>query len=150
MRQAFPHLKRWKKRDDKTLAEKAVSLLAQCKEVTIASVNADGYPRPVPMSKIHTKSYNEIWMATGADSVKTTDFQKNKKAGVCYSAYGDSVALRGVVEIVTDDAIRKEMWQDWFIHHFPGGPSDPNYVLLRFVGSEATIWIDGEFAHEKI
>lgn len=150
MRQAFPYLKRWKKRDEKTLAEKAVSLLAQCKEVTIASVNADGYPRPVPMSKIHTKSYNEIWMATGADSVKTTDFQKNKKAGVCYSAYGDSVALRGVVEIVTDDAIRKEMWQDWFIHHFPGGPSDPNYVLLRFVGSEATIWIDGEFAHEKI
>ena len=54
------------------------------------------------------------------------------------------------VEIVTDDAIRKEMWKDWFIHHFPGGASDPNYVLLHFTGTEATFWINGEYSHSNI
>lgn len=53
----------------------------------------------------------------------------------------------GNVEIVTNPQIRKEMWQDWYMNHFPGGPEDPNYLLLRFVGNEATIWIDKEFAH---
>lgn len=150
MSQSFPQLKRWKAKDERTLAEKAATLLENCTEVTIASVNADGYPRPVPVSKIRTKGCHEIWMATGADSVKVADFKQNNKAGVSYSLYGDSVGLRGTVEIFTDDATRKELWQDWFIHHFPGGPTDPNYVILRFVGTEATFWINGEFAHEQI
>lgn len=143
----FPHLKRWKEKDERTLAEKAVRLLAQCENVTIASIDAHGYPRPVQMSKIGARGFHEVWMATSAHSVKVSDFKANNKAGLCYEHYGDSVALRGTVEIITDSAVRREMWQDWFIHHFPGGPDDPDYVLLHFTGAEATFWINGEFAH---
>ena len=42
------------------------------------------------------------------------------------------------------------MWQEYFINYFPGGPADPNYVLIRFIGTEATIWINGEFAHVNL
>lgn len=145
MYQFFPQLERWKEVDERTMAEKAIALLAQCDDVTITSIDAGGFPRPVPMSKIQTKDYNEVWLATGADSDKVADFKQNNKAGLCYSHYGDSVALRGTVEIITDDTIRKEMWQDWFIHHFPGGYTDPNYVLLHFIGKKAIFWINGEF-----
>lgn len=150
MHRLFPNLKRWKQKDERTIIEKAMALLAQCNEVTLASINADGVPRPVPMSKGHTIGCNEVWMATGADSMKVADFKINPKAGLCYSYYGDSVALRGTVEIVTDDSIRKEMWQDWYINHFPGGSTDPNYVLLHFTGTEATVWINGEFVHQQL
>lgn len=150
MQKYFPQLKRWKENDGRTLAEKAAGLLKKCESVTITSVDANGYPRPVQMSKIKANGFNEAWTATGADSVKVADFKRNGKAGLCYDCYGDSVALRGTVEIITDDAIRKEMWQDWFIHHFPGGPSDPNYVILHFKGTEATFWINGEFNHSTI
>ena len=139
MLQHFPHLKRWKEKDERTLTEKATHLLAQCENVTIVSIDADGYPRPVQMSKIGAKSFHEVWMATSADSVKVNDFKANNKAGLCYDHYGDSVAMRG-----------KDMWQDWFFHHFPCGSSDPNYVLLHFIGKEATFWINGEFSHSNI
>lgn len=119
-------------------------------DVTLASINAEGFPRPVPMAKGRTAGYNEVWMATGADSVKVAEFRVNPKAGLCYSSYGDSVALRGTVEVVTDDGIRSEMWQEWYANHFPGGPADPNYVLLHFTGTEATFYIDREFVHEKL
>ena len=122
MRQFFPTLKRWKEKDE----------------------------RPVPMSKISSKGCNEVWLATAANSVKVADFKLNNKAGLCYSNYGDSVGLRGIIEIITDDNIRKEMWQDWLINHFPYGPTDPNFVLLHFIGKEATFWINGEFSHEKL
>ena len=36
----------------KTMKEKAAELLQKCEVVTLASVNKEGYPRPVPMSKI--------------------------------------------------------------------------------------------------
>ena len=148
--QYFPHLKRWKEKDNRTLAEKASDLLAQCENVTVSSIDANGYPRPVQMSKIKTNSFHEVWMATSADSVKVADFRQNNKAGLCYDHYGDGVALRGTAEIVTNDSIRKALWQDWFIHHFPGGPTDPNYVLIHFVGTEATFWINNEFARFSI
>ena len=36
----------------KTMKEKATELLQRCEVVTLASVNKEGYPRPVPISKI--------------------------------------------------------------------------------------------------
>lgn len=150
MRKVFPTLKRWKEKDNRTLEEKATALLVQCENVTVASIDANGYPRPVQMSKIRAIGFQDVWMATSADSVKVNDFKANDKAGLCYDHYGDSVALRGTVKVITDDITRKEMWQDWFIHHFPDGPSDLNYVLLHFTGMEATFWINGEFFHKQI
>ena len=150
MRRHFPRLERWQRKDERSLAEKAAALLAQCDTVVLTSVDADGFPRPVPMSKGHTAGYDEIWTATSADSAKVADFRRNPRAGIGYASYGDSVALRGRIEIVDDEAIRRAMWQKWYIDHFPGGPTDPAYVLLRFVGTEATFWIDREFAHEKL
>lgn len=133
--------------DKERLLRKAEEVLARCEDVTVASVNADGYPRPVPMAIMRAIGFNEVWMSTGADAVKTIEFRANPKAGLCYSSKGDSVAMRGTVEIVTNDELRKEMWKDWMIYHFTEGPTDPNYVLLRFVGKDATIWIENEFAH---
>ncbi len=137
-------------KDKERLLRKAEEVLARCEDVTVASVDADGFPRPVPVAIMKTVGCSEVWMSTGADSVKTLEFQANPKAGLCYSSNGDSVAMRGMVEIVTEDSIRKEMWKDWMIYHFTEGPTDPNYVLLRFIGKDATIWIDNEFARLEL
>ena len=88
--------------------------------------------------------------STGADSLKTIDFLSNPKAGLCFQDKGDSVALTGKVEVVTDEKMKQELWQDWFIDHFPGGPTDPGYVLLKFESNHATYWIEGTFIHKKL
>lgn len=41
----------------KTMKEKATELLQRCEVVTLASVNKEGYPRPVPMSKTWQKEF---------------------------------------------------------------------------------------------
>lgn len=133
-----------------TFIEKAKEILERCETVVITSINSEGYPRPVPMSKVKSEGAATVWLATGSDSVKTKDFAANPKAGLCFQEGGNSVALTGEVEIITDEATKKELWQDWFIHHFPQGPTDPSYVLLKFQGMHATIWIDGHFSHRKL
>ena len=45
---------------------------------------------------------------------------------------------------------QQKYWQDWFIAHFPKGPTDPEYVLLKFRSEHATFWIDGQFVHRNI
>ena len=39
----------------KLMKEKAEQLLQRCEVVVITSVNEEGYPRPVPMSKIKSE-----------------------------------------------------------------------------------------------
>ena len=55
MLQYFPYLKRWKEKDERTLTEKATHLLAQCENVTIASIDAD-----VRLSRICRRSYRLV------------------------------------------------------------------------------------------
>ena len=82
--------------------------------------------------------------------MKTEDFRKNPKGGLCFYAQGNSVCMTGDVEVITDQNVKQELWQDWFINHFPGGPTDPNYVKLKLTANHATYWIDGKFIHKKV
>lgn len=128
------------------LIERAEKLLEGCEVVLLSSVTGEGYPRPCILSKIRTDGIRSLWVATGSNSQKTCHFRGNPKAGVCYMQGGDSVTMLGRVTVLEDQATKDEMWQDWFIDHFPGGQKDPGYCVLRFDAREATIWIDQEFA----
>ena len=57
----------------KTMKEKATELLQRCEVVVLASVNKEGYPRPVPMSKIAT------------DGISTISSMKSKTATIFVS-----------------------------------------------------------------
>ena len=50
--------------------------------------------------------------------MKTEDFRKNPKGGLCFYAQGNSVCMTGDVEVITDQNVKQELWQDWFINHF--------------------------------
>ena len=117
-----------------SLKEKAKALLQQCEVVTLTSINKEGYPGRFPWVKYKTEGLTTIWFATGNSSAKTKDFRSNPKAGICFYKEGNSVAMTGEVEVVSDTGTKKELWQDWFIHHFPKGPEDPEYILLKFRG----------------
>ena len=130
-----------------TLEKKAAEMLQKSEVVVLTSINQEGYPRPVPMSNIKSEGATTVWLATGKDSLKTKEFAANPKAGLCFQEEGNSVVLTGKVEI---KARQQEMWQEWFSAHFSKGPTDPNYVLLKFKGHHATIWIDGHFVRRNL
>jgi general stress protein 26 len=132
------------------LKEKAIAMLENSDTIVLTSINKEGYPRPVPMAKVASTGISTIWMATGAKSVKTISFKSNPKAGVCFYTAGNSVALTGDIEIVTDQELKQEYWQDWFIAHFPKGATDPDYVLLKFQSNHATFFIDNVFIHRIV
>ncbi|WP_270590613.1 pyridoxamine 5'-phosphate oxidase family protein, partial [Bacteroides uniformis] len=62
----------------------------------------------------------------------------------------ESLGFRGQLTLDFPEATKQEMWQEWFSAHFSKGPTDPNYVLLKFKGHHATIWIDGHFVRRNL
>ena len=129
---------------------KAELLLEQCDSVVLASVDENGYPRPVPMSKVKNEGITTIWFSTGTYSEKTKHFEVNPKAGVCFQKEINSVVMTRDIEVVTDKAEKDALWQDWFIQHFPGGKDDPTYCVLKFTAKRATYWLDFKFEHAEL
>ena len=108
------------------IIQKASELLKRCQAVTFATVNGEGFPRPVPVKTLRTDDALTIWFATGIDSEKVAHIRRNMRTGASFYDRDDSVSLIGHAEVVTDPEALRDMWQPWLEAHFPGGPSDAN------------------------
>lgn len=126
------------------IQEQAAQMVATAQVITVASVDENGYPRPVAMVKVKDED-GVIYVATGTSSAKTAHFKANPKAGISIVRGGDSIVYTGEMEIVTDEAIKRSLWDDWMLPHFPAGVEDPEYCLLKFTSQSATYWIDNTF-----
>lgn len=123
-------------------------MVATAQIITVASIDENGYPRPVAMVKVKDED-GAIYVATGTSSAKTAHFKANPKAGISIVRGGDSIVYTGEMEIVEDEIIKRSLWGDWMLEHFPGGMEDPEYCVLKFTPKSATYWIDNSFVKNE-
>jgi general stress protein 26 len=60
-----------------------------------------------------------------------------------------NITLVGKIEVITDIAIKKEMWYDGIEDHFTG-PEDENYCVLKFVTERYKLMVDYKEVEGKI
>lgn len=124
-------------------------MLSEARLVTLASIDENGYPRPVPVVRLPSDD-GAIYVSTGTSSAKTAQFLVCPKAGVSIVEGHNSIVYTGTIQIVTDQATKRSFWSDWMSDHFDQGVDDPEYTLLRFTPQTAVYWIDGEFVKEQL
>ncbi|WP_312701747.1 pyridoxamine 5'-phosphate oxidase family protein [Sedimentibacter sp.] len=124
---------------------RAEAIMKNSTNATIAKIDDRGYPRASTISSIKTDGIKTVWFSTGLASGKVKFFKLNNKASVCYCDGENNITLTGTVEILSDPGLKKQLWEDWFINHFPGGVTDPNYCILKFTTDSAFLWIDGQY-----
>lgn len=126
------------------IEKKAAQIVAAAEVVTVASIDENGYPRPVAMVKLKDEN-GGIYFSTGISTAKTAHFRANPKAGISIVAGENSVGYTGEMEIVTDMMVKQSLWDDWMLPHIPGGVEDPNFCILKFTPKSSTYWIDNVF-----
>ena len=99
----------------------------------LITMAGDGTPRGRMMAHLPLKDDMIIWYATGTQSRKVVEIDKNGAASVFYYRPTDhsSVSAMGKAEVVKDDETRKKMWQDAWSAFWKEGPSDPGYCLIK-------------------
>ncbi|WHH60031.1 pyridoxamine 5'-phosphate oxidase family protein [Petroclostridium sp. X23] len=127
------------------LISKAEAIMKNANVATIAKIDDKGYPRASTISSIKTDGVKTVWFSTGLSSSKVKFFMINNKASVCYREGGNNITLIGTIDILSDPELKKQLWVDWFINHFPGGVTDPNYCILKFTTNNAIFWIDNQY-----
>ncbi len=74
-----------------------------------------------------------VYLSTNTSSMKIKQIRNNPKVSLYYCNPDDwqGVMLCGVLEIVEDPAIKKDLWQSNWNMYYPQGLTDPDFSIAR-------------------
>lgn len=132
------------------LLAKANHIVNSADACWIGLIDESGYPTVSTISRIQSDGIFTSYFSTGTDGNKAKRIRACGRASICFRQEGSNVTLVGTAAVVTDPEMKRVLWQDWFLEHFPGGAEDPGYCILKFTAERASLWIDCEGAEFRI
>ena len=116
--------------------QELVNFIQAQKVALLASVDEEGFPNMKAMYVPRKIEGNCFYFSTNTSSMRTQQFMKNAKASIYFYEKGrfkyEGVMLTGTVEVLQDNAIKKEIWQAGDIMYYSQGVTDPDYCVLKF------------------
>ena len=96
--------------------------------------------RSVPMARQEVEPDAEMWFIAARDTRHVADILVEPRVSLTFSSRSSWVALTGTAVVVEDDAKLKELWNTFAEAWLPGGPEDPNAVLIKVAVDEGEYW----------
>ena len=96
--------------------------------------------RSVPMARQEVEPDAEMWFIAARDTRHVADIQAEPRVSLTFSSRSSWVALTGTAVVVEDDEKLKELWNTFAEAWLPGGPEDPNAVLIKVDVEEGEYW----------
>jgi len=142
--------------EDKELRKTCLRLMENADELYLSTISLDGFPHTRVMGNL--RNHNQcrasaklfaghsedflIYMLTGNSSVKMQQIRANPKISVyfCNPAECHYLMLAGNAEEITDTFLKRELWQEEWKKHWPVGPDDPEFILIRLFPFFAKGW----------
>lgn len=120
-----------------TEMNEAIEFVRTHPQTYLATVD-DGTPWVRAMQVARVDDAGSIWYATALSSNKVRQARLNPQ--VCLAVWGDGRHCRvfGRAEIITDAAVKHQLWEDSWRTYFRG-EDDPEYVLLKVVPQHAEL-----------
>jgi general stress protein 26 len=119
--------------------EKLVDLLGDTDIGMLTTFGADG-PRSVPMARQQVEPSAEMWFITARDTAHTRAVEQDPRVSLTFTSRDAWVAVYGSAHVVDDRAKLEELWNTFAEAWLPGGPEDPNAVLLRVDVEHGEYW----------
>jgi general stress protein 26 len=94
-----------------------------------------GWPRSRPMTLLLREGAT-LWFATSRRSGKVEEIRIDPRVTVLFVRDGrlSQAALYGRATVVDRSDIKRRLWHEVWTEDWPGGASDPDYVLIRIDG----------------
>jgi len=117
------------------LHQKIVAFFKTYEYANLITIDASGIPKGRMMENLPFGDDLLCWFATGASSNKVREIQNNPKVSVFLYRPGDhsSICLQGEAMVVTNVALRKEMWKEKWAVYWPDVPTNDDFTLIKIV-----------------
>ncbi len=139
------------------IKQECLKLVESAESMYLGTNGDDGMPQIRMMSNLRnpqscTKAPKELfagledsftaYMITGHSSPKMQEIRINPNVSLYYCKPQEfhTLLLTGTAEEVPDMELKKLIWQDEWAVHWPGGPEDPELVLLKMTPKHAKGW----------
>lgn len=125
--------------------ELTIAQMIDHQEVCFLSfINAEGFPTTRTMLNPRKRQgIKEFYLATNTKSQKVQSLLSNPRAGLYFydRPLYRGVAFTGTVEVLTDQAIKDEIWRDMDTIFYESN-TDPDYCILKFTAIAARYYQD--------
>lgn len=115
------------------LVQQALSVIQADRLPYLATVEGD-QPQLRPIAPVKTDGFT-VFIANLRSHGKTAQIEANPRVEVCYlDGHHDQVRITGLAEVVTEKAIKAEIWdsnsnlRNYFVH-----VENPDFILYRVV-----------------
>jgi len=142
--------------EEKEIKQECLKLMQTADAVYLSTLGSDGYPHTRMMSNLRNKKENPglvemfkqykesfvVYFITSKSSVKMQQINTNPKvsAYLCNPSEFHTLMLGGEAEELTDMEFKKQLWQDVWKIHWPGGADDPEFTVLKLSPAFARGW----------
>ena len=142
--------------EEKDLKQECLNLMETAEAVYLSTIDENGFPQTRSMLNLRNteqfanlvKMYEGhkddflVFLTTGNASSKIQQIKANTKVSVYFCKPNEFLGLMlgGKIEIVTDTAIKKSLWQDGWEMYYPSGVDGPEYTILRLLPAFAKGW----------
>ena len=141
--------------EEKEAKQVSLELMEVVQDAYFSTVDGDGFPQTRVMGNLRNKEqcriaeelfagHDEdflIYMLTSHSSDKMQQIRANSKVSVyfCNSAEFHTLLLTGDAEEVDDLDLKKQIWQDEWKIHWPVGPKDLEFIMLKLLQTQ--FWV---------
>ena len=127
-------------------------LIKRTRYSKLITFGPDGAPHGRIMTNLPLGDDMVIWYATGLSTNKAKEIETNPNVSVFVDDPDDqtNASIIGKAEIVTDARLRRKYWQETFSFFFPGGPTDPDYCLLKITPKKIEYLSPGPSFHPDL
>ena len=126
--------------------EQIIEFIQKQKVAFIASVDEEGFPNMKEMLVPRKIEGNCFYFSTNMSSMRVQQFMKNPKASIYFYNKGrfkyEGIMLTGTMEVLQDDAIKKEIWCTGDTMFYKQGVTDPDYCVLKFTAIKCRHYCD--------
>ena len=120
--------------------EKALEIVNQCKIGMFGNKDEQGNPQIKAMLKTKNEGLNIFWFCSNTSSKRAAQIQKDENACIYFYEGFNGVMFSGTAEVSWDDDVRKSFWEDGMERHYPLGPLDPDFALIKFTAKSGNLY----------
>ncbi len=97
-------------------------------------------PRTVPMARQEVEPDAEMWFISARNTTHIRALEVEPRVALSFSSRDAWVALTGTASLVDDRTRLDELWNTFAEAWLPGGPDNPEAVLIRVDVDRAEYW----------
>lgn len=118
---------------------KLADLIADMPIAMMTTFGPNGF-HSVPMARQEVEPDAEMWFITARSTEHVADIDSEPRVGLTFSSRDAWVALTGRATVIHDRVKLDELWNTFAEAWLPGGPEDPEAVLIRVEVEGGEYW----------